>query len=105
MAGFHLDGKRALITGATKGIGADIARAFAAAGAALVLSGRNEAEFVLTQTALADEFGARVETAAVDLAQPDGPARLAEFAVATFGGLDILVNNAGISHPQPATRR
>ena len=101
MAGFRLDGKRALITGATKGIGADIARTFAAAGAALVLSGRDEAELAAAQTALADEFGAEVETAAVDLAQPDGPARLAELAVAAFGGLDILVNNAGISHPQP----
>jgi NAD(P)-dependent dehydrogenase (short-subunit alcohol dehydrogenase family) len=53
------------------------------------------------QTALADEFGAEVDIAAVDLAHPDGPARLAELAVAAFGGLDILVNNAGISHPQP----
>ena len=101
MTGFRLDGKRALITGATKGIGADIARTFAAAGATLVLSGRDEAELAAAQTALADEFGAEIDTAAVDLAHPDGPARLAELAVAAFGGLDILVNNAGISHPQP----
>ncbi|HEY6575552.1 MAG TPA: glucose 1-dehydrogenase [Mycobacterium sp.] len=101
MTGFRLDGKRALITGATKGIGADIARTFAAAGATLVLSGRDEAELAAAQTALADEFGAEVATAAVDLAHPDGPARLAELAVAALGGLDILVNNAGISHPQP----
>jgi NAD(P)-dependent dehydrogenase (short-subunit alcohol dehydrogenase family) len=101
MTGFRLDGKRALITGATKGIGADIARTFAAAGATLVLSGRDEAELAAAHTALADEFGAEIDTAAVDLAQPDGPARLAELAVAAFGGLDILVNNAGISHPQP----
>ncbi len=101
MTGFRLDGKRALITGATKGIGADIARTFAAAGATLVLSGRDEAELAAAQTALADEFGAEIDTAAVDLAQPDGPGRLAELAVAAFGGLDILVNNAGISHPQP----
>jgi NAD(P)-dependent dehydrogenase (short-subunit alcohol dehydrogenase family) len=101
MTGFRLDGKRALITGATKGIGADIARTFAAAGATLVLSGRDEAELAAAQTALADEFGAEIDTAAVDLAHPDGPGRLAELAVAAFGGLDILVNNAGISHPQP----
>jgi short-subunit dehydrogenase len=101
VTGFRLDGKRALITGATKGIGADIARTFAAAGAALVLSGRDEAELAAAQTALADEFGAAIDTVAVDLAQPDGPGRLAELAVAAFGGLDILVNNAGISHPQP----
>jgi NAD(P)-dependent dehydrogenase (short-subunit alcohol dehydrogenase family) len=101
VTGFRLDGKRALITGATKGIGADIARTFAAAGAALVLSGRDEAELAAARTALTDEFGAEVDTVAVDLAQPAGPARLADLAVAAFSGLDILVNNAGISHPQP----
>jgi NAD(P)-dependent dehydrogenase (short-subunit alcohol dehydrogenase family) len=99
----RLDGKRALITGATKGIGADIARAFAAAGATLVLSGRDEAELEAAARALTDEFGVKVGTAAVDLALGDGPARLAELANAAFGGLDILVNNAGISHPQPVT--
>ncbi|RDH74626.1 SDR family NAD(P)-dependent oxidoreductase [Mycolicibacterium moriokaense] len=103
MTAVRLDGKRALITGATKGIGADIARAFAAAGATLVLSGRDEADLAAMRSALTDEFGVEIRTAAVDLAQPDGPASLARVAVAAFGGLDILVNNAGISHPQPAT--
>jgi NAD(P)-dependent dehydrogenase (short-subunit alcohol dehydrogenase family) len=97
----RLEGKRALITGATKGIGADIARAFASAGAKLVLSGRNDTELAAAQSAIADEFGTQVSTAAVDLAQPDGPAELAERAGDAFGGLDVLVNNAGISHPQP----
>jgi NAD(P)-dependent dehydrogenase (short-subunit alcohol dehydrogenase family) len=99
----RLDGKRALITGATKGIGADIARAFASAGANLVLSGRDEAELAATRTGLADEFGAEIHTAAVDLAHPDGPSELARLAAEAFGGLDVLVNNAGISHPQPVT--
>jgi NAD(P)-dependent dehydrogenase (short-subunit alcohol dehydrogenase family) len=99
----RLDGKRALITGATKGIGADIARTFAAAGAALVLSGRDEAALESVGSALSNEFGARVGTAVVDLALANGPAQLAELANGAFGGLDILVNNAGISHPQPVT--
>jgi len=102
MSGIRLDGKRALITGATKGIGADIAKTFAAAGAALVLSGRDETELAAARTALSEEFGVEIHTAAVDLAEPDGPARLADLAFGAFGGLDILVNNAGISHPQPA---
>jgi NAD(P)-dependent dehydrogenase (short-subunit alcohol dehydrogenase family) len=97
----RLDGKRALITGATKGIGADIARAFASAGASLVLSGRDETELSTMRVALADEYGSEVHTAAVDLAQPDSPAELARRAGEAFGGLDVLVNNAGISHPQP----
>ena len=97
----RLDGKRALITGATKGIGADIARAFASAGASLVLSGRDETELSTMRVALADEYGSEIHTAAVDLAQSEGPADLALRAGEAFGGLDVLVNNAGISHPQP----
>jgi NAD(P)-dependent dehydrogenase (short-subunit alcohol dehydrogenase family) len=98
----RLDGKRALITGATKGIGADIARAFAAAGAQLVLSGRDEGELDAARATLSDRYGAQVRTAAVDLARPEGPDTLAGAAAEAFGGLDVLVNNAGISHPQQA---
>jgi NAD(P)-dependent dehydrogenase (short-subunit alcohol dehydrogenase family) len=97
----RLDGKRALITGATKGIGADIARAFASAGAKLVLSGRDNEELGAARSDLAGEYGIEIHTTAVDLAQPDGPAELARLAGDAFGGLDVLVNNAGISHPQP----
>ena len=97
----RLDGKRALITGATKGIGADIAQAFASAGADLVLSGRDEGELTAARSALADRFGVRIHTAAVDLAEPDAPAELARIAVDAFDGLDVLVNNAGVSYPQP----
>jgi NAD(P)-dependent dehydrogenase (short-subunit alcohol dehydrogenase family) len=97
----RLDGKRALITGATKGIGADIARAFASAGAKLVLSGRDTEELGAARSDLAGEYGTEIHTTAVDLAQPDGPAELARLAGDAFGGLDVLVNNAGVSHPQP----
>lgn len=99
----RLDGKRALITGATKGIGADIARAFASAGANLVLSGRDSDELASAKSSLTDDFGSQVVCTAVDLALPAGPEELARRACDAFGGLDILVNNAGISHPAPAT--
>ncbi|MDH6193947.1 NAD(P)-dependent dehydrogenase (short-subunit alcohol dehydrogenase family) [Mycobacterium frederiksbergense] len=98
----RLDGKRALITGATKGIGAEIAVAFAAAGATLVLSGRDEAALAITRDELTAQFGSEIHTIAMDLADPDGPGRLAKAATEASGGLDVLVNNAGISHPQPA---
>jgi NAD(P)-dependent dehydrogenase (short-subunit alcohol dehydrogenase family) len=97
----RLDGKRALITGATKGIGADIAQAFAAAGAKLVLSGRDVEELQTARSELADKYGADVATVAMDLTLKDGPAELAERATNAYGGLDVLVNNAGISHPAP----
>ena len=97
----RLDGKRTLVTGATKGIGADIARAFASAGARLVLSGRDETELETARRSLTADYGAEVATVAVDLARSDGPDRLAGQAGEAFGGLDVLVNNAGISHTQP----
>ncbi len=100
-ATLRLDGKRALITGATKGIGADIARTFAAAGATLVLSGRDRAQLDAARTTLAADFGVEVAVAQIDLADPQAPAELAAHAGSVFGGLDILVNNAGISHPEP----
>lgn len=96
----RLDGKRALITGATKGIGADIARAFAAAGARLVLSGRDESELAQAQQSLGDEYGAEVRPVVADLADPDGPTALRTKASEAFDGLDILVNNAGVSLPE-----
>ena len=69
--GLRLDGKRALITGATKGIGADIARTFASAGAKLILSGRDRAALSLAESALTEEFEAQIATAAIDLAERD----------------------------------
>jgi 3-oxoacyl-[acyl-carrier protein] reductase len=83
-----LEGKTALVTGASRGIGRAIAAELAQAGAAVVLgyrSGRDEAE------AFAAELGARAVQA--DVSSPDDAARL----VAEAGDLDILVNNAGLT--------
>ena len=95
----RLDGKRALITGATKGIGADIAVTLARAGADLILSGRNKVELDEAAATLGREHGARVATVVADLADTDGPEALARAAAGAFDGLDILINNAGISYP------
>nr|WP_197037666.1 SDR family NAD(P)-dependent oxidoreductase [Kitasatospora arboriphila] len=95
----RLDGKRALITGATKGIGADIAVTLARAGADLILSGRNKVELDEAAATLSREHGTRVATVVADLADTDGPEALARAAAGAFDGLDILINNAGISYP------
>jgi 3-oxoacyl-[acyl-carrier protein] reductase len=95
MTVFLLDGRRALITGATGGIGAAIARLLRAQGAAVFITGRDQARL----DALALELDA--PALAIDLVAPGGPDRLATAAVQAMGGLDILVNNAGISAREP----
>jgi NAD(P)-dependent dehydrogenase (short-subunit alcohol dehydrogenase family) len=99
----RLDGKRVLITGASKGIGADIAETFADAGASLVLSGRDQGTLDVQARHLEQQYGVRVTAVAADLADPGAPTRLAAEAAAVFGGIDVLVNNAGISHPEMVT--
>jgi NAD(P)-dependent dehydrogenase (short-subunit alcohol dehydrogenase family) len=99
----RIDGKRALITGAARGIGNELAHTFAAAGARLVLSDREKDELDALATSLTAEFGTEVSTVIADLAQLDAPAELARQALAAFGGLDILVNNAGVALNQPVT--
>jgi NAD(P)-dependent dehydrogenase (short-subunit alcohol dehydrogenase family) len=90
-----LDGKVALITGSTGGIGKAVAQGFAAAGARVWIHGRNAA----AGTALAAELGGRF--VAAELAQPDGVERLAETFLASEDRLDVLVNNAGVEIIMP----
>jgi 3-oxoacyl-[acyl-carrier protein] reductase len=91
---FDLTGKTALVTGATGGIGGEIARALHASGAHVVLSGTRQA--VLDD--LAASFGERVSVAAANLSDPDSVDGLVAAAEAAAGSpLDILVANAGIT--------
>ncbi|NCY24936.1 MAG: 3-oxoacyl-[acyl-carrier-protein] reductase [Alphaproteobacteria bacterium] len=97
---FRLDGKIALVTGASSGIGVAIAQALHGQGAHVVLSGRREAEL----TALAEQLGERARVAVADLAEPDAATALVEGVEATEGRLDILVNNAGFTRDRLALR-
>ena len=92
----RLEGKRAVVTGAGSGFGAEIARRFAAEGARVVVADIN-AE---AAAAVAAECGGVAE--AVDVARGDAVEALAQAARKALGGVDILVNNAGITHlPAP----
>jgi meso-butanediol dehydrogenase/(S,S)-butanediol dehydrogenase/diacetyl reductase len=87
-----LQGKTMLVTGATSGIGAAIAKAAAEAGAKLLLCGRSESR----GEAIRRACGTDAVFVAADLAEPGAADRLVGAAVAAFGRLDVAVNNAGI---------
>ncbi|RKK05102.1 3-oxoacyl-[acyl-carrier-protein] reductase [Pseudoroseomonas wenyumeiae] len=97
---FSLEGKVALVTGATGGIGAEIARALHRQGAKVALSGTRR-EVLET---LAAELGEGALVAPADLTDPAAPAALVEQVEAAFGKLDILVNNAGFTRDGLAMR-
>lgn len=90
---FSLSGKTALVTGASGGIGAAIARTLHALGAEVALSGTREAALA----ALAGELGDRVHVCPADLGDPKAAEALIAAAEAAMGRIDILVNNAGLT--------
>ncbi len=89
-----LDGKRCLVTGASKGIGRATAELLAAEGARLLLVARD-------RDGLAEAAPKGAEILAADVTQPDAGERLAAAAVERLGGIDVLVNNAGSSFLKP----
>ena len=91
-----LKGKSALITGASRGIGAAIARKFASEGANLIISAKNEEPLSKMKKELDDE-GCDVEMMKCDVSDTESFKNLVQFAIDTFGSVDILVNNAGIA--------
>ncbi|WP_299297394.1 SDR family oxidoreductase [uncultured Tateyamaria sp.] len=90
-----LTGKTVLITGASRGIGADTARVFAGAGAHVVLVARSAGDI----DALAAEIGERALALPCDVSRFADVQAAVDKAVETFGGLDILIGNAGVIEP------
>ena len=97
-----LKGKTALVTGSTSGIGRGIAEGLAAQGANIVLNGFGDAAEIETlRSAIASEFGVKVEYDPADLSQQAQIEAMMARQLSAFGAIDILVNNAGIQHVAP----
>ena len=98
----RLDGRTAIITGASKGLGLAMAKEFAASGANVAILARDPAGLAEAKvTASAGGVG-RVETFACDVSKPDAIIKTYADVIAAFGTVDILVNNAGISRAMPS---
>jgi len=97
---FDLSGRRALITGSSKGIGFAMAEALASAGAAIVLNARGAGRLDEARSRLA-AGGHEVSAAAFDVTDPDAVAAGVDAIERDLGAIDILVNNAGVQHRAP----
>ena len=100
---FRLDGRVAVVTGASSGLGVVFARALAEAGADVVLGARRVERLADTEKAVR-ATGRRALSVRTDVALPEDCQALVDAAMAEFGRVDILVNNAGVGTAAPATR-
>src|ERR1700756_3948952 len=100
---FRLDGKVAIVTGASSGLGIAFGRALAEAGADLVLSARRADRLEDTRRVVA-ERGRRTLAVTADVARPEQAQAVVDAAVNEFGQVDVLVNNAGKGTAVAATR-
>ncbi|MEV4392339.1 glucose 1-dehydrogenase [Nonomuraea sp. NPDC049607] len=100
---FSLDGKVAIVTGASSGLGVAFARGLAEAGADVVIGARRRERLEETRR-LVEETGRRCLALQTDVAVPEECDALVAAAVAEFGAVDVLINNAGVGTAVPALR-
>ncbi len=103
LAAFRMDGHATLVTGGAQNIGAGIARAFAGAGARVMIADLDGAKAEATAQAIAAETGREVHGIACDVTREEDVAACAAATAAAFGGISTLVNNVGWGgvHPDP----
>jgi 3-hydroxybutyrate dehydrogenase len=100
--GRSLQGKSAIVTGSTSGIGLAVARALASQGVDVLINGYgNPQEIAKDCTRIENEFGVKVIYSPADMSKPGEIVKMVHSAEGAFGALDILVNNAGIQHVAP----
>lgn len=98
---FDLNGRVALVTGGSKGLGQAMARGFAEAGADVALVSRHEDELERALAGVTQGTGARGTYVVADLTRREEAARVVETVTSRLGRIDILINNAGSNDPQP----
>lgn len=98
---FRLDGKKALVTGGSKGLGRAIAVAFAQAGADVLIASRTAGEVEAAAGEISSATGKRIVPVAADVRSWDDARRIVRTALESFGRLDIVVNSAGINNRKP----
>jgi NAD(P)-dependent dehydrogenase (short-subunit alcohol dehydrogenase family) len=98
---FNLNGKVALVTGGSKGLGKAMARGLAEAGADVVISSRHENELRAALDEILQGTGRKGRYVVADMGKRDDVRRLAKTALEQMGRIDILINNAGTNKPQP----
>lgn len=96
LEGKDLSGRTAFITGGYSGLGQETARAMAAKGAHVIISGRDATKLSAAADAIAEETGAKVDTLVADLASLDSVRKAADEANERFEKIDLLINNAGV---------
>jgi NAD(P)-dependent dehydrogenase (short-subunit alcohol dehydrogenase family) len=100
---FALEGRVAIITGASSGLGVEFALAFAQAGADVAICARREVRLAETR-ARVEQLGRRCIAITADVTEPEDCDAVVQETLAAYGQLDVLVNNAGIGTAVPATR-